>query len=249
MKTKHMLVALLIIMTTALFAGVASAQDDDGPGPRDRDHGPRDRHPAAQVMNTVAEELNLEPREIAQQMRDGATLAEVIEANGSSVEDITALIVADAEARLADAVAEGRITQEQADERLAQMTERLPELLENGFDRINPPDRGDRGDRETPRLDRAREIVENIAGELGLEGQEIVEQLRDGATLAEVIEANGGSVENITAFLLENVETRLSEQVEAGELTQEQADERLERAQSMIENLLNGELPQRRNAA
>lgn len=242
MKTKHMLVALLIIMTTALFAGVASAQDDDGPGPRDRDHGPRDRNPIAQVMDIVAEELNLEPREIAQQMRDGATLAEVIEANGSSVEDITALIVADAEARLADAVAEGRITQEQADERLAQMTERLPELLENGFDRINPPDRGDRGDR-------TREIVENIAGELGMDGRDIVEQLRDGATLAEVIEANGGSVETITAVLLENVETRLSEQVEAGELTQDEADQRLERAQSMIENLLNGELPPRRNAA
>ncbi|MBB3084327.1 hypothetical protein [Geodermatophilus sabuli] len=66
---------------------------------------------------------------------DGATLATVAEDQG--VDLVTALTDA-AEQRIADAVTDGRLTQEQADERLAGLAERISE-------RVDSTDLGHRG--------------------------------------------------------------------------------------------------------
>ena len=63
------------------------------------------------------------------QLRDGATLAEIA---GSETDALIASLVADVEEKLDEAVANGRITQEEADEKLAEATERITTFVNEG---------------------------------------------------------------------------------------------------------------------
>ncbi|SOC49673.1 hypothetical protein SAMN05660748_2405 [Blastococcus aggregatus] len=61
---------------------------------------------------------------------DGTTLADVAEDQGVPVGTLVDALVAGGQERIADAVEDGRITQEQADERLADLEERITERVE-----------------------------------------------------------------------------------------------------------------------
>lgn len=69
---------------------------------------------------------------------DGTTLADVAEEQGVSVETLVDALVATAQERIATAVEEGRLTQEEADERLADLEERITERVNSEA----PADRG-----------------------------------------------------------------------------------------------------------
>ena len=62
----------------------------------------------------------------------GSTLADVAEANGVDPQVVVDALLADVEAHLAEEVAEGELTQEEADERLAEAAERIADRVENG---------------------------------------------------------------------------------------------------------------------
>jgi len=79
------------------------------------------------LADSAAATLGLEASDLVAQLRDGATLQEIAAAQGVPYEDVTAAVVADAQARLNEAVASGRITQERADSILERLNEALAE--------------------------------------------------------------------------------------------------------------------------
>jgi polyhydroxyalkanoate synthesis regulator phasin len=83
-------------------------------------------------LDVVAETLGMTSDELGAELEAGATLSEVIAAHGSTVEAVVAALVADAQAELDAAVAAGRLTQEEADAKLAGLSERLTERIESG---------------------------------------------------------------------------------------------------------------------
>ncbi|MGY2066084.1 hypothetical protein [Blastococcus sp. SYSU DS0619] len=93
---------------------------------------------AAGALGLTEEELRtaLEP--------DGTTLADVAEDQGVAAEDLVDALVLAEEERIAEAVEEGRLTQEQADERLADVETRVTERIESTH--LGRGGRGDRGD-------------------------------------------------------------------------------------------------------
>jgi len=76
-------------------------------------------------LTTVADIIGIDADALLEARRGGDTLAGVAEANGVSTEELVAALVNAVESRLADAVADGTITQEQADEKLADVEERI----------------------------------------------------------------------------------------------------------------------------
>jgi len=99
----------------------------DGLGP----HRPQRRGPHG--LDSAAEFLGMEIEDLASQLRDGATLAEIA---GSRTDGLIAAMVADAEERLAQAVTDGKLTQEEADDRLAEVEESISTFVNEG-----PPER------------------------------------------------------------------------------------------------------------
>jgi hypothetical protein len=78
---------------------------------------------------------------------------------------------------------------------------------------------------------------------LGLSEEELLEQLRDGKSLAEVVEAEGKSVDGLKQAILRGARSALDEAVANERLTQEQADAIYERLQGFIDTLVDGTLP------
>jgi len=84
------------------------------------------RFPAVRV---AADYLGLEEEELRERLRDGDTLAEVAKAEGKAVDGLVDALVADAEKRLDDAVAAGKLTRAQADELADRLDERMTDLV------------------------------------------------------------------------------------------------------------------------
>ncbi len=114
----------------------------DGEGRMGR--GNRDgRGPRGMMGNLVQEYTGLTGSEIREALSDSeTTLADLIEANEQSVDDFVAESIAPVQARLDAAVEAGRITEEEAAERLGEFEARLTEMLETPFD---PSERRGRG--------------------------------------------------------------------------------------------------------
>jgi hypothetical protein len=74
-------------------------------------------------MEATAEVLGMTTDEVRAALASGSTLAELAEERGVATEDLVDAMLAGMEERLAERVADGTITQEQADERLAEAAE------------------------------------------------------------------------------------------------------------------------------
>ncbi len=87
-------------------------------------------------LEAAAEAIGIEEADLKAAIDDGATIAEVAEQNGVSADDVVDAMVDAKEERIAEKVAEGRITQEEADEKLADVEARTS-------DRVNGVEDGD----------------------------------------------------------------------------------------------------------
>jgi hypothetical protein len=81
------------------------------------------------LVRQTAEFLGIEVETVVEALRDEQSLAQVAEANGQTAEALSAHLVGELEARLTKAVENERLTQEQADEMLANAKEHIDEAI------------------------------------------------------------------------------------------------------------------------
>ena len=103
---------------------VATTLSEAGLGDRGGHHG---RGPD---LATAAEALGMTEEDLREALGTGATLAQVAEDQGVAVDTLVQALVAAEEDRIAEAVVDGRLTQEQADERLADLEQRVTDRVE-----------------------------------------------------------------------------------------------------------------------
>jgi len=88
------------------------------------------------------------------------------------------------------------------------------------------------------------EIVQRVAEETELTASQVTQDLLDGQTVAEILTANGDDPEAFVQSILTDAKTRLDEQVTAGTITQEQADERLTTREAELRDFVfEGNIP------
>jgi hypothetical protein len=81
------------------------------------------------------------------------------------------------------------------------------------------------------------------ANTIGIAPRELLEELADGRSIAEVSEEHGVEPSTVVDAIVANAEERLARAVEDGWLTQEQADEKAAELREHVTDLVNGELP------
>lgn len=124
--------------STSVKADSGSSQERGREG-----HGPRGERPGLATAMTV---LDLTVDELKAAREAGTTLAELAEQQGVEVSTLIDALVAEAEEHVAEHVADGDLTQEEADERLAKIEQRITDRV-NGVEPAGGerPDRGERG--------------------------------------------------------------------------------------------------------
>lgn len=81
------------------------------------------------LVKTAADVTGLKPREVAVQLRNGKSLAQIAEAKGKTANDIIQAARIKLKERLDKAVAEGKITQERADTALTNFDQAAPQIV------------------------------------------------------------------------------------------------------------------------
>jgi hypothetical protein len=138
------------------------------------------------------------------------------------------------EDRIDAAVADGRLTKQQAAE--------LKQRIESGdFPLVGPPGFG----RDHGGLHEFGHGLDAAATYLGLTEDQLHSRLESGKTLAQVAMAQGKSVDGLEAALVKNATTKLDAAVKAGRLTSAQEQQILGELKQHVDDLVNGKLPER----
>jgi predicted DNA-binding protein YlxM (UPF0122 family) len=186
------------------------------------------------ILETIAEVLGLTPEDLRTELRDGKTVAEVAEAQGVDTQAIVDAVNAEIEQWVQEAVAEGRLTQEQADRILESLADADGERLLGLAMPFGPHMRGGFGrgwGGPGGALDAAAEV-------LGMEPEELMAELREGKTLAEIAEEKGVDLQAVEDAMLAHVEETLQQAEEDGTLTPECAECARQRLQDCEGNWL-----------
>jgi DNA-directed RNA polymerase specialized sigma subunit len=192
-------------------------------------------------LETIAAVLNMDVDDLAAELKDGASIADI--AGEAKVEAVVDALVAEHENRITEAVADGRLTQEEAEEARTALADRVNAMVNGehptgfksfGMDRFHRCD--GYGFKNNFGLDQ-------IAEELDLSVDELRERLAGGSTLAEIADDQSVSAETLVDTLLADLDEKLDALVADERLTQERADEVREGSAAMIESMINGEMP------
>ncbi len=212
--------AASIIAVGVLGVGsVAFAQEgSDTTPPIESGEGER-HHAGLKPVRSLLSDAGVTKEEAAQGKEAGLTWGEIIDTYGDiSADEAKANALAALEEKLVDAVANGRIEQEKADEILANAPARIDAFLASapGENRPHIPAK------------LAHFALSTVAEVLGVEPSALVEQLRAGETIADIA---GDQTQAVIDALVAEASAKIDDAVAAGRLDAERAD------------VLKGELP------
>ncbi len=168
-----------------------------------------------------------------------AVLDDAAKELGVTSEELRSALADAEDAQLDQAVEDGRLTQEQADEIREHRGESGSVL---GMGRGGP--RGHRGPDGFggPMGRRGDGPREDLAAALGIDETELHEQLENGKTVKEIATAQGKTLDQVRAAVKAAVIKRLDADVKAGRLTAAQRDDIAEHLDERLEHL--GERPE-----
>lgn len=179
------------------------------------------------LMQAVMDATGLNLVEVSTQVRDGATLGEIVTSNGGTIEAVVADAVAGATEAINQAVTDGRLTQEQADTAIAQLETVYTNILN--------------GEARGQIVDRVMDVgIVQLAAELtGLNARDIAQQLRDGGSLSTILTDNSVDVDAFVTEATERAQARVDLQVANDRITTEQAAELMNQFAEELNQLLS----------
>lgn len=180
------------------------------------------------LLTVAADELGMTEADLTTALEDGKSIADVAKDKGVDTEAITSAYLAQLKIKLDAQVADGSLTQAQADARLEQETQELPNRLTQAWKGRGMDHR--RGDQE---------LLLTVADELGMTEADLRTALQGGKSITDVAKDKGVDTQAITDAFLAQLKTKLDAQVADGSLTQAQADERLEQETQGLSNRLS----------
>ncbi len=231
--------AVALTVLSLAISGVAIYAQDTAPSvvdPSGRGFG-RFGFGGVGVWSVVAEQLGIEQADLWTELQAGKTIAQLAEEKGVATSAIVDAVVAAHQEQLTAAVTAGTLTQAQADARLELAQADVEVLLSQTFDFANRPGFGRRGDFG---MGMGGNMLTIVAEQLGIEETELWTELQAGKSIAQLAEEKGVSTEAIVEAIGAAHQAVLDSAVEAGTLTQEQADARLELMNSHIQAMLDG---------
>ncbi|MCY3779570.1 MAG: hypothetical protein OXG78_04605 [Chloroflexi bacterium] len=207
---------LVLVLLALLTAGVSAHDSDSMDAPRKSAIG------LSVLDEIVLEATGLEAVDLRAALADGATIVELIEANEGDV----AAVIADVTARMTEDI------NANATAIVESLEEQVSEELNASHSRRGP---WRRIWHRAPRLFAYAGAGDALMEATGLDAADLRSSLRDGATIAELIEANGGDVESVAADIVAIV----TDEVNAA------AAERIESLEENITDIFNSDLADR----
>ena len=150
------------------------------------------------------------------------TLAQIAADNGVEAQAVIDYLTAQSNAELDGAVAEGELSPEKADAMRTRIAAKIAEFVNDGFEAF-----GHDRDRHGPEFGHGDEMAKlsGLAEAAGTDVQGLMAGFQAGKSLADIARENGVEPQAVIDYMTAQLDERLDRAVEAGKLTQEEADE------------------------
>lgn len=219
-------------------ASVALADEPANPGAPGQHGGNHPgKHPRGFVLGAVLKNAGVTREELQQGAKEGKTFGEIITAYGDkSVAQAKADALAALDSRLAAAVAAGKLTQAKADK----IKSEAPAAFDKFMAAKPGAHKADNGRRRGKFPAIGKDAFQTTADTLGITTADLMTQLRDGKSIAEIAGPKTGAV--ITA-LTTKANAAIDKAVADGKLTAEQGAAAKSKAGDVIEKFVNHDHP------
>ena len=187
-------------------------------------------------LAAAAKALGMDEAALRTELQAGKTIADVAKAKGVDLSVVSSAILADEKTKVAQQVTDGKITQAQADAKLATAQTRITDMLNGKLPVGGSGDHGGKGGNGIP-------STTVVAKALGMDEAALKTELQAGKTIADVAKAKNVDVAVVLKALVDDEKTELAQAVKDGTLTQAQADAKLVTEQTRFTDMLNGKVP------
>jgi hypothetical protein len=185
--------------------------------------------PFGDLLKTAADYVGLSRDQLTNELRGGASLAEIATEHGKTVDGLEQALIDAAKADLDKRVAAGDITADQEQHVLDNLRARIADFVNRKGGAPFPPPEPPLGD-----------PLSAAADYLGLSGDELRQALEGGKSLADVAKAQGKSVSGLEQALIDAARSGLDKSVAAGDITADEEQQVLSQLTSQIDGFVNG---------
>ncbi len=231
--------------------GTDAPGDNDADKPADGagrgDHqGRGDHHGFRGATDELATVLGLSSEDLWTQLAEGKSLGEIADAQGVSRSTVTDTLTKGLADHLADEVADGELTQSEADSKLAEAKDAVASMIDKGWgDWAGGWGKGGGGgpgghDHGGPGLGHGGEL-QGLADSLGIDLDQLRTDVMGGKTVGEAAAAQGVTAEDLTAALRTEATEHIDQALADGRIDQAKADELKAGLDTRIADLINGE--------
>lgn len=192
-------------------------------------------------IEVAATALGISEADLVAELQAGKSIADVASAKSVDLDKVIDALYADLKAHIDAHVAEGKLTQEQADARLADAKTRITTLV-NTAGPLRGKGMGGKGDhmghRGAPKF-----ATDDLAKVLGLSLDELNTELQGGKTLAQIAESRNVSIDKVKDQLLADYTAKEQAEVAEGKHTQEEVDAKIAEFTTRLDDIVNGVRP------
>jgi lambda repressor-like predicted transcriptional regulator len=180
------------------------------------------------ALKATSDYIGISGDQLMQDLRGGASLADIATTHGKSVNGLEQALIESAKTDLDKSVAAGDITAGQEQQMLTELRSRIDDLVHLKGGAPFPP-RRPLGD-----------PLAAAADYLGLSADDLVQELKDGKSLADVAKARGKSVDGLEQAVIDAAKSALDKSVAAGDMTADQEQQILGQLRSQMDDFVNG---------
>ena len=219
--------------TATELPGTITVQGSTDVASGEADHAPRGPR-AAVASEAVAKVLGMTADELRTELQSGKTLAEIAKTKGVDIAKVKQAIIDDFTARETAEVAAGEHTQAEVDQKIADLTAKIDDVVNGAMPMGGKGGHGPRG---------GAIASDAVAKVLGLTAAELQTELQSGKSLADVAKAKNVDIDKVKAAILEDFTAKEQAEVASGEHTQAEVDAKIAEFKTRLDDIVNGVKP------
>ncbi|WP_029422104.1 LysM peptidoglycan-binding domain-containing protein [Alicyclobacillus macrosporangiidus] len=179
----------------------------------------------------VANILGIDQTTLKSDLQSGQTLAQIANSKGISEQTLISDLESALKQKLDQAVQNGKLTSQQEQQMLQKFESNAQKFVESKFAAPLPKGPGGFGD------------LNQIAQILGVDKQTLLQDLKNGQSIAQVAESKGISVDSLVSQLVSNAKSKLDQAVQRGKLTAGKEQQILDNLQQRLTQLVQNQGP------
>jgi predicted DNA-binding protein YlxM (UPF0122 family) len=209
----------LVAITGSAFAATSTTQQATTPSSTSAQQHQYKQH--GQFNNQqLLTLLGVNSSTLQQDLKAGKSLADIASAQGINEQKVIDLLVSQSSQRLDQAVQSGKLTQDKADSFKAKLADQTKKRVEQkGFGQDHKGFKGDQNHKFKGGS------FKDLASVLGINQQDILNQLKAGQSLAEIASAHNVAEQTLIDQLVKDSTQKIDQAVQTGKLTQDKANQ------------------------